>query len=106
MPGADVLLGVADPVCVIASSGSLGLMISEVEVLVVVDRGDFRYYDRGFFAYVAEDGAVTIRRMDGGSGDAPPPGFTIAGRVALVLLPFDEATMAKEGTFMEDMGMA
>ena len=71
-------------------------------MLVVVDRGD-RYYDsRKFFAYADANGAISIRRMDGGYGDDAPEGWAIAGRVVLVKIPYDPATMAKAGTWMEE----
>lgn len=73
-------------------------MITEVEVLVILDRANTRHADRGFFAYVDGAGAVSIRHMAAAEASA----FTIAGRVAFVLLPFDETTMAPTGTWLEE----
>jgi len=73
-------------------------MIDETEVLVILDRADTAHADRGFFAYVAGDGAVSIRHMAAAEAAA----FTIAGRVAVVVLPFDEATMQRTGTWLEE----
>ena len=102
VPGSDIVHGLADPVAVIASSGSLGLMIPEKEVLLVLDRGDTWYEERQFFAYADGAGNVSIRRMDGGYGEDAPDGYTIAGRVGVINLPYDAATMASSGTWLED----
>ena len=40
MPGSDLICGALDPVAIVASSGSLGLMIDEKECLVIIDRGN------------------------------------------------------------------
>ena len=104
VPGSDIVHGLADPVAVIASSGSLGLMIPEKEVLLVLDRGDTWYEERQFFAYADGAGNVSIRRMDGGFGDAAPEGYTIVGRVAVIHLPYDPKTMGESNTWLEDQG--
>ena len=102
VPGSDLLYRADDPIAIVASTSSLGLMVDEAECLLILDRSDTYYDERGFFAYVASDGNVHIRRMDGGSGDDAPEGWTIAGRVVVAMLSFDPATMAKTGTWLED----
>mmetsp|Transcript_27069 Transcript_27069/g.81168 ORF Transcript_27069/g.81168 Transcript_27069/m.81168 type:complete len:216 (+) Transcript_27069:223-870(+) len=101
MPGNDLVNYAADPIALVASSTSLGLLIPETEVLVVIDRGETYYDARKFFAYAyGED--VYLRRMDGGYGDDAPEGWRVLGRVVLVKLPYDPATMHKTGTWMEE----
>ena len=104
VPGSDLTHMLYDPIAVIASSSSLGLLIEEAEVPVVIDRDDTDYYDRSFFAYVDSSGFVSIRRMDGGFGDAAPEGYTIVGRVAVIHLPYDPKTMGESNTWLEDQG--
>ena len=65
MPGSDLICGALDPVAIVASSGSLGLMIDEKECLVIIDRGEIDFSDRSFFCYADANGNCSIRRMDG-----------------------------------------
>ena len=97
MPGSDLICGALDPVAIVASSGSLGLMIDEKECLVIIDRGEIDFSDRSFFCYSDANGNCSIRRMD----DAYE-GWTILGKVACVTLPWDADSMAKKGTWMEE----
>ena len=97
MPGSDLICGALDPVAIVASSGSLGLMIDEKECLVIIDRGEVDFSDRSFFCYADANGNCSIRRMD----DAYE-GWTILGKVACVTLPWDADSMAKKGTWMEE----
>ena len=97
MPGSDLICGALDPVAIVASSGSLGLMIDEKECLVIIDRGEIDFSDRSFFCYADANGNCSIRRMD----DAYD-GWTILGKVACVTLPWDADSMAKKGTWMEE----
>ena len=97
MPGSDLICGALDPVAIVASSGSLGLMIDEKECLVIIDRGEIDFSDRSFFCYADANGNCSIRRMD----DAYE-GWTILGKVACVTLPWDADSMAKKGTWMEE----
>ena len=60
-----------DPVAIVASSGSLGLMIDEKECLVIIDRGEIDFSDRSFFCYSDANGNCSIRRMDDATTAGP-----------------------------------
>jgi len=101
VPGSDLVQYARDPVVVIASSAALGLPLREdTEVLLVVDRAERSFSDRAFFAFAdATTGALVVRRFDA----APPAdAFSVAGRVVYVNLPYDPATQAPSGTWLEE----
>eukprot|EP00634_Sargassococcus_sp_CCMP2135_P010804 CAMPEP_0198657810 /NCGR_PEP_ID=MMETSP1467-20131203/20015_1 /TAXON_ID=1462469 /ORGANISM="unid. sp., Strain CCMP2135" /LENGTH=232 /DNA_ID=CAMNT_0044394035 /DNA_START=4 /DNA_END=702 /DNA_ORIENTATION=+ len=101
VPGSDLLQFARDPVVVVAQADALGLSLSDAqtEVLVVVDRGATAFSDRAFFAFADPAGGLVIRRFDGG---APPPGWSVLGKLVFVNLPFDPKTQARSGTWLEE----
>jgi len=102
VPGSDLLLGAVDPIAIITSTETLGLLVPPQECLVVIDRAEVDYDERQFFAYADANSRVHIRRLSGGSGYAAPDGWTVLGRVIVVKLKYDPSTMAKKGTWMEE----
>lgn len=101
MPGSDIISGAIDPVAIVASSASLGLLIDDKECLCLIDRGEVDFSDRHFFCFAEMNGNTAIRRMDGLDGETPA-GWSVLGRVVVVTLPWDMDTMAKKGTWMEE----
>jgi len=98
VPGSDLVQYAIDPVVVVASSASLGIpLLHENEVLAVIDRGAVDFSERSFFAFRDPHANLVIRRFD-----QPEPGWTIAGKLVVVLLPFDERTSTKTGTWLEE----
>jgi hypothetical protein len=102
MYGSEMLSGALDPIAIVASSLSLGLLVDEVECVCIIDRMEINFSDREFFCYADVNGNTSIRRMDGGYGDQAPEGWTILGRVVVVTLPWNPESMAKKGTWMEE----
>lgn len=102
MSGSDLICGALDPVAIVASFSSLGLLIDENDCLCIIDRGEVDFSNRHFFCYADVNGNMSMRRMDGGYGDEGPESWTILGRVAVVMLPWDAASMAKKRMWIDD----
>jgi len=99
VPGSDILQFAKDPVVVVATAASLGLLLQEdTEVLCILDRADTDFSERHFFAFQDPNNNIVIRRFD-----APmPPGYAIQARVIFVNLPYDPKTQAPSGTWLEE----
>lgn len=90
----------ADPVGLIATNTQLNINLSisdEVECVVVVDRGDFRFDPDAFFAFRSPINTVEI-----GSCNKIPQGFEIIGRVVMTTVPFHTGMARKPTGFLED----
>ena len=89
-----------DPVVIVAQSADLALSLRnnvEAEVLVVIDRAARTFENDRFYAFAAPDGATTIRWFE-----EIPAGYSIIGKVVIVVVPYLENMKIKSSGFMED----
>ena len=100
LPPSNAIQTAEDPVVMVAESTELGLSLRndvECEVLIVIDRGDKTFEDDKFFAFSAPDGSVIVRWFQ-----ELPAGYSVLGRVVIVIVPYLESMMVKSSGFMED----
>lgn len=96
VPGSDVITEAADPVAIIASSSSLGISGQEMEVVVIIDRGDINFYTDGFYAFRSEQNEVQIM-----CADSADDFYSILGRVVICMTPASKDGKKPSG-FLED----
>ena len=100
LPPSAAVQKAADPVVMVAQSTELKLSLRndvEAEVLIVIDRGELDFDSTKFFAFSGPDGVVTVRWFD-----EVPAGYSVLGRVVIVIVPYLESMMVKSSGFMED----
>lgn len=90
----------ADPVGLIATNTQLNINLSindEVECVVVIDRGDFKFDPDVFFAFKTPIDTIEI-----GSCNKVPNDYEIIGRVVMTTVPFHPGMQRKPTGFLED----
>ena len=99
VPGCEPVKEAADPVAVICTSTSLGILLEEeAECIAVIDRSDVSFNSEKFFAFAAPDtGLATICWQKQQPADWP-----ILGRVVYVMIPFLSYMAKKKSGFAED----
>lgn len=98
LPGSSVLNNAIDPVVMIATNTDLGVsIVEEVEVLVVVDRGDRGFSPDSFFVFKTPKNDLSIMWCD-----EIPKDYVIMGKVVVCAIPFTESMKSKSTGFMED----
>lgn len=98
-PPSALVHSCADPVVVIANNDALGIDLKgdhEIEVLVLVDRGDRYFQSNKFYAWAAPDGQVVIRWFE-----QVPEGWTLLGKVHYVTVPWTEKSGTYKSGWME-----
>jgi hypothetical protein len=98
LPGSGVITACIDPVVVIAKNSDLGVAaVEEVEMIVVIDRGDRDFVTGKFYIFLTPEQTLDIRWME-----TLEEGYTVLGRVALCAMPFTESMRPKATGFLED----
>jgi hypothetical protein len=98
IPGSDVVAAAIDPVVMIATNTELGISVpEEVEVLVVVDRGDRDFNPENFYVFRTPENRLTVQWTDG----AFEPGYDILGKVVVCVAPYVASMAAAATGFLE-----
>ncbi|KAJ1423178.1 hypothetical protein B484DRAFT_451996 [Ochromonadaceae sp. CCMP2298] len=99
VPGNIIVTEALDPVAVITTNTALGIkLIEEVEMLVVVDRGDKGFNSADFYLFKDANGNTFIRWLDRPDFDA----YDIMGKVMVCMVPFTDAMKRPKSGFLED----
>lgn len=102
LPGSDAITNCIDPVVMIAKNTDLNIkVIEEVEVLVVVDRGDVDFYRDFFFVFKTSENTLVLGNLDSAK-TVEKKGYEIVGKVALVTVPWIPSMKMKSTGFLED----
>lgn len=97
LPPSDVVTYAVDPIALISTSSSLGLkLVEELEVVVVIDRGDREFNQERFYAFKSPENKVVVQWSD-----RMEPGFEILGRVILCTVPWTEGMRQPKSGFAE-----
>ncbi len=72
-------------------------MVQDVEVVVVVDRGDKYFSPESFYALRTPENEMKILWCDD-----LPPGYEVLGKVLLCTVPWVEGMKKKSSGFLED----
>lgn len=100
IPGSRAITACIDPVVMIATNTALGVQLKEeVEMLVVVDRGDTIFSPEYFFVFKNPDNQLVLQWAD-----KVEPGFEVLGRVALCTVPYMKSMAAPDTGFAEADG--
>lgn len=87
-----------DPVALISTNTALNIpCVEEVEVVLLVDRGDKRFKSDQFFLFRDPHGEMIIRWME-----KLDPNYEILGRIEVCMMPWTEA-MGKPATGWEEV---
>jgi hypothetical protein len=98
LPGSELLSNAIDPVVLITKNTDLNIVIKdEVEVLLVVDRGDRELEVDQFYLLQASTGELTVLWVD-----ELPEGYSVVGKVVEVAVPFSEGMRKKPTGFLEE----
>ena len=102
LPGSDAITNCVDPVVMIAKNTDLNIkVIEEVEVMIVVDRGDLDFYRDFFFVFKTRENKLLVGNLDSAK-TVEKKGYEIVGRVALVAVPWIPAMKPTSTGFLED----
>lgn len=100
IPGSPAITGCVDPVVMITSNTVLGVQLKEdVEMLVVVDRGDRYFTPECFFVFRTPENQLLVQWAD-----KVEPGYEILGRVALCTVPYMRSSAPTDTGFAENDG--
>ena len=98
LPESDVMTDSIDPVAVITTNTALGIrVVQEVEVVVVIDRGDRVHRSDLFYAFKTPDNRVAIQWSD-----QIEPGYEVLGKVVLCTVPWVIGMKKQASGFLED----
>lgn len=98
VPGSVILTTSVDPVVLVSTNKDLGIPCSEdVEVLVVVDRGDVQFSTDKFYLCGHADGSHIIQWME-----TLPSDVRILGRIILCAMPITQGMRESSGGFSEN----
>ncbi len=87
-----------DPVAVITTNTAIGVkVVEEVEVVVVIDRGDRKFKPDQFYAFRSPENQLLIQWRD-----SLDPGFEVLGKVVLCTVPWIEGMKKQSSGFLED----
>lgn len=97
IPGSEVITDCVDPVVLITTNTQLGIACpAEVEMLVVVDRGDCAFNPDSFYAIRTPENTLKIQWMESISQD-----MDIMGKVVVATVPFVSAMLPPSNGFAE-----
>jgi hypothetical protein len=97
VPGSEVVTRSIDPVAIISKSTDLGIgLAEEVEMLVVIDRGDRDWNPEKFFIVRTPENRLRIQWFD-----MLEPGYDILGKVVVSFVPFIASMAPAETGFAE-----
>lgn len=100
LPGSDVITKCIDPVVLITTNTELGVSLNEeVEMLVVVDRGERELFSDAFYVFKTPDETLSIQWCD---SPEPDEGYEILGRVIVVNCPYHESMHPQRTGFLEE----
>eukprot|EP01036_Dinobryon_divergens_P036532 gene36532-47589_t len=100
LPGSEIITDCIDPVVVITKNTALGVaVVEEVEMMVVIDRGDRDWSEDNFFIFQTPENELAIQWSD---SDYLDDGYEILGRVVLCSVPFTNKMKKKPTGFMEE----
>lgn len=100
IPGSSVVTSCIDPVVMITTNTVLGVQLNEeVEMLVVVDRGDRYFTPETFFVFRTPENELVVQWTD-----KVEAGFEVLGRVALCTVPYLKTSAAADTGFAENDG--
>lgn len=99
LPPSDHMTACVDPVAIISTNAALGItnLIVDVEVVLVIDRGNKAFKAETFFAWKSPANEVIIRWSD-----KMLPGHEIIGKVVMCTVPWVEGMRGKKSGFIED----
>jgi Rubisco Assembly chaperone C-terminal domain len=100
IPGSPAMTDCIDPVVMITTNTALGVALSEeVEMLVVVDRGDRYFTTECFYVFRTPQDTLVVQWAD-----KVEPGFEVLGRVALCTVPYVASMGTTSTGFAESDG--
>ena len=100
IPGSPAMTDCIDPVAMITTNTALGVVLSEeVEMLVVVDRGDRYFTTESFYVFRTPQDSLVVQWAD-----KVEPGFEVLGRVALCTVPYVPSMGTTSTGFAESDG--
>lgn len=99
LPPSDQMTACVDPVAVISTNVALGIknLAFDVEVVLVIDRGNTAFKAETFYALKSPTNEVVIRWSD-----QMLPGYEIIGKVVMCTVPWVEGMRSKKSGFIED----
>lgn len=98
LPGSHILHHSIDPIVLITKNTDLNIrVIEEVEMLVVVDRGDREFDSQAFFLFLTPTNELTIKWTE----DLPED-HQVVGRIILCWIPYTEMMAPKKTGFLEE----
>jgi Rubisco Assembly chaperone C-terminal domain len=100
IPGSAAITDCIDPVVMITTNTALGVVLTEeVEMLVVVDRGDRYFTPECFFVFRTPEDSLVLQWSD-----RLEPGYEVMGRVALCTVPYAPSMGTASTGFAETDG--
>lgn len=98
VPGSIPITEAYDPVAVIAPNNALGVkFVEEVEMVVIIDRGNVEFNSDDFFAFRTPENEVVIKWSD-----VVEDGYDILGKVVMSMIPFSPGMVKEKSGFLED----
>ena len=98
LPGSDTITNCVDPVVVISKNTDLGVsVIEEVEMIVVVDRGNTEFSKENFYMFQDPNSNLVIQWCD-----SERPEYQVVGKIVLCCIPWTTAMKPKSSGFLED----
>lgn len=100
IPGSPAITNCVDPVIMITSNAAIGVQLKEeVEMLVVVDRGNRYFSPENFFVFRTPENQLLLQWTD-----SVEPGYEILGKVALCTVPYMKSNAPADTGFAENDG--
>lgn len=100
LPGSKVIYDAIDPVVLITRNTDLQVqVVEEVEMLIVVDRGDVEIRSDNFYLISSPSNELLIRSIN---TKQIPSGFRVLGKIVLGTVPFTSAMLAKSTGWLEE----
>eukprot|EP00596_Hydrurales_sp_CCMP1899_P010838 CAMPEP_0119035126 /NCGR_PEP_ID=MMETSP1177-20130426/2092_1 /TAXON_ID=2985 /ORGANISM="Ochromonas sp, Strain CCMP1899" /LENGTH=147 /DNA_ID=CAMNT_0006993061 /DNA_START=251 /DNA_END=694 /DNA_ORIENTATION=+ len=100
IPGSVVITDCVDPVVMITTNKAIQVQLKEdVEMLVVVDRGDTQFNPEHFFVFRTPENTVLLQWAD-----RVEDGYSILGRVAMCTVPWIKSMASADTGFAENDG--
>jgi hypothetical protein len=98
VPGSEVMTDCIDPVAIIAKSSAMGVQSADgdVEMVVIIDRGDIDFIPGAFYAFQTYENEVAIMWADSFDDFN-----SILGKVVVCMMKADKNSKASSG-FLED----
>lgn len=100
IPGSQVVTDCIDPVVMLTTNVELGIaVVVDVEMLVVVDRGDRAFSPDNFFVFRTPENTLKLMWCD-----SQTPGLDIMGKVVVCAMPYVKEMKSPETGFAENDG--